>query len=262
MPTMHVHAHLKPFTPARQQRAHASTPAAARLGGGGNYSGGNPDPPRLIIPGQESGSTRPGGRLVLPGQPKGPGPSGFGGGTAPARPGGGSSLDSAPAVQQQFRPPPGFMDSEGPSAAADEAADPGMSTDEMLNRLRSLTGHWYDLAKYLPALQRAGWDAMSIEEATGLERKTQNVWNTAVQVYDSIRAPGVLHPDALAHYDNEGEFLLYELRFLAVRQRAAVAAYVAERNLRWVGWRHGALWVHGVSLSAADGVQCYTFTLL
>ncbi|KAI3438182.1 hypothetical protein D9Q98_000619 [Chlorella vulgaris] len=228
---MHVHAHLKPFTPARQQRAHASTPAAARLGGGGNYSGGNPDPPRLIIPGQESGSTRPGGRLVLPGQPKGPGPSGFGGGTAPARPGGGSSLDSAPAVQQQFRPPPGFMDSEGPSAAADEAADPGMSTDEMLNRLRSLTGHWYDLAKYLPALQRAGWDAMSIEEATGLERKTQNVWNTAVQVYDSIRAPGVLHPDALAHYDNEGEFLLYELRFLAVRQRAAVAAYVAERNL-------------------------------
>ena len=74
------------------------------------------------------------------------------------------------------------MDAEGPASG-----DTGLSSEEMLGRLRALSGHWHELAKFLPALQRAGIDAMAVEEATGLERRIQNVWGTAAQV----RALGV-----------------------------------------------------------------------
>lgn len=69
------------------------------------------------------------------------------------------------------------MDAAGPATD-----DSGLSSDEMLGRLRALSGRWHELAKYLPALQRAGIDGMAVEEATGLERKIQNVWSTAAQV--------------------------------------------------------------------------------
>jgi hypothetical protein len=128
-------------------------------------------------------------------------------------------------MQQQFRPPPGFMNAEGPAEGPEQC----MSPEEMLGRLRSLAGHWHELARFLPALQRAGYDSVAVEEATGLERRVQNVWNTAAQVYESVK--GVLPPDQLAHFDVEGEVLLYELRFLSVRQRAPAAAYIVENNL-------------------------------
>lgn len=240
----HVQAHLKPFTLARRQRRGAAAPATSRYGGGGGGSfgggyGGASDP-RLIIPGQDRGGNRPGGRLVVPGQ----------GGTPPAR-GGGSLLDAPPAMQQQFRPPPGFMNAEGPA----EGPEQRMSPEEMLGRLRSLAGHWHELARFLPALQRAGYDSVAVEEATGLERRVQNVWNTAAQVYESVK--GVLPPDQLAHFDVEGEVLLYELRFLSVRQRAPAAAYIVENNLRWAGGGVGragsALCPVAASCAAAGG---------
>lgn len=174
---------------------------------------------RLIIPGQQSQQDQR-RSLVLPGQQSGAAPRPGGG--LVGGPGGGM-----PQPTQNFRPPPGFMDAAGPAAA-----DPGLSSDEMLGRLRALSGHWHELAKYLPALQRAGIDGMAVEEATGLERKIQNVWSTAAQVYESITAPGLLSPGALAHFDAEGaEALLYELRFLSVRQRAPAAQYIADNDL-------------------------------
>jgi hypothetical protein len=154
-------------------------------------------------------------------------------------------------MQQQFRPPPGFMNAEGPAEGPEQC----MSPEEMLGRLRSLAGHWHELARFLPALQRAGYDSVAVEEATGLERRVQNVWNTAAQVYESVK--GVLPPDQLAHFDVEGEVLLYELRFLSVRQRAPAAAYIVENNLRWAGgggWgglpQHCALWLPPALLQA------------
>lgn len=51
-------------------------------------------------------------------------------------------------------------------------------------------------------------------------------------MYDSIKAPGLLPPGALEHFDAEGEYLLYELRFLSIAQRAPAAAYIAQHNLR------------------------------
>lgn len=214
-------ASVKPFAAgarSQQQRGAAPLPPTARLGGGGygggSYGGSDRDR-RLILPGQETGGSNS-GRLVIPGAP--------GGGS-----GGSLAGSGAPAVQQNFRPPPGFMDAVAPTEVAPEVA--GMAPEEMLNRLRSFTGHWHQLAKLLPALQRAGFDGPAIEEATGLERKIQNVWGTAAQVYESIKAPGLLPPGALEHFDAEGEYLLYELRFLSIAQRAPAAAYIAQHNL-------------------------------
>lgn len=176
-------ANTKPFAAgaaqARRQRGAAACPTA-RLGGsgggyGGGYGGSSNDPRNrgLILPGQDSSAAR-GGRLVLPGQGgAAPGGGGLGGG-------GLAGVGGTPAVQQNFRPPPGFMNAVAPSEVAPEVE--GMPTDEMLNRLRSTTGQWHQLAKLLPALLRAGMDGVAVEEETGLERKVQNVWHTAVQV--------------------------------------------------------------------------------
>ena len=58
-----------------------------------------------------------------------------------------------------------------------------MSVEEMLNRLRSNAGQWHQQAKLLPLLLRAGCDSVAVEEAVGLERRVQNVWVAAEQVW-------------------------------------------------------------------------------
>ena len=59
---------------------------------------------------------------------------------------------------------------------------------EMLSRLRSGHGHWYDLAQYVPQLAEAGYDAATLENETGLERPRQNVWVVAAQVLTECSA--------------------------------------------------------------------------
>lgn len=177
---------VRPFAaPRSQQQRGAPAPPTARLGGGGGYggnyggTGGDPRQQGLILPGQNSGAQRGGQRLVVPGQ---------GGGTAPKNAGGLAGA-GMPSQQRDFRPPPGFMNRD--DAAAVDPSVAGLSVDEMLNRLRSLSGQWHQLAKVLPALQAAGFDGVAVEEETGLERKTQNVWNTAVQVGGWAKPRGV-----------------------------------------------------------------------
>lgn len=168
----HHRTGVQPFTAAQprskyQHGTRAAAPVQARMGGGQG------DDRRLIIPGQQQ--QQQGGRIVVPGQ---------GGGVPPRQggqlSGGGSGLvgiPGQPPPMQNFRPPPGFMNADGPAPE-----ETGMSTEEMLSRINSLSGSWHQLAKLLPALQRAGVDAIAVEEFTGLERKTQNVWQTSAQV--------------------------------------------------------------------------------
>lgn len=71
-------------------------------------------------------------------------------------------------------------------------------------------------------------------------------------MYESIKAPGLLSPGALAHFDAEGaEALLYELRFLSVRQRAPAAQYIADNDLR-SGWK-GLGWAEPAALVPTGG---------
>lgn len=57
------------------------------------------------------------------------------------------------------------------------------STEVMITQLRNNMGKWHRLAKYIPALQRLGYDSNAIEEATGLERPQQSVLAIAEQVF-------------------------------------------------------------------------------
>lgn len=265
-----LHSHCRPFVPAAQAgarrpagRGAAVAPVTCRLGGGpGGGQPGSGQPPRLIIPGSDQGSGGP-RKLVFPKTAGEPGGRPGYGGPDPAQP--------TAATPAQFRPPPGFMDAVGRPTLE----EPDMSTDEMLNRLRSNAGHWHQLANLLPALARAGVDSTVVEEMVGLERRLQNVWTGAeqvrrarrgggwgwgqgcstkqstcclvtasiiycccctaapcCQVYESVRKSGELPPNLLAHFDGEGgESLLYELRFLSIRQRVQAARYIAEEDL-------------------------------
>jgi hypothetical protein len=189
------------------------------MGGPGGNLGGNMNQQqagRLIIPGQEGAApnSRPGGGLVIPGGNN----MSTGTGTAPSTQG---------AEYRNFRPPPGFMDADG---VKDTLSD--IPQQEMLNRLQAQAGHWHELAKLLPALHAKGVDAYAVEEATGLERKAQNLWTSSASIYDALKNSGLVEEDIMAYYDVPGaEVLLHEVRFLSLKQRAAAVTYIAENSL-------------------------------
>jgi len=176
-------------------------------------------PPKLIIPGQNNNPNppRPGGSLIVPTNPN-------------TSPGGGADVGIASSdspILRNFRPPPGFMD-DGGVKESEVLGTP----QEMLNRLQAQAGHWHQLAKLLPALNNAGYDSNVVEEMTGLERKVQNIWTSAAQIYEALSKSGDVSESVLSHFDlSGGEYLMYELRFLTNQQRKAAVAYIADQNL-------------------------------
>ena len=59
----------------------------------------------------------------------------------------------------------------------------------MLNGCGAGAGVWHELATFLPLLARKGIDALALQEATGLERSTQNIWAVASQVLLLLERP-------------------------------------------------------------------------
>ena len=221
---------------ARVRRANRPGESPLILGPGGRPSAptdGRPSP-GLIIPGQAPNRAG-GGRIVVPGGDKlggggGPGGPGLGGGgaglglDAAGVPGSGAAGDRP--LPNSFRPPPGFMN-DAPSV--DPSLD-AMPADAMLGRLRARAGHWFQLAKLVPALQAKGFDSGAIDEATGITPAEQNLWVVAATVYDSLAASGA-PPELLAHFEAGGESRLYHFRFLAVARRLNAAQYIAANAL-------------------------------
>lgn len=74
----------------------------------------------------------------------------------------------------------------------------------------------------LSPLNRAGYDNKIIEELTGLPASVQSRWLIASEVYQSVKKTGLLSDDELAFYDNQGDDLLYELRYTEFERRPAV----------------------------------------
>jgi hypothetical protein len=120
-------------------------------------------------------------------------------------------------------------------SAEDEAgggAAENLSTEEMLNRLQQGRGYWHQLATYLPKLQREGIDGSIVEEMSGVDRRTQNMWINSSMVYLSLKKSGQVDEGDLAYFDQDGgERLLHELRFLSVDQRVATANYIVEKGM-------------------------------
>ncbi len=52
----------------------------------------------------------------------------------------------------------------------------------MLNRIRAGAGHWHELARLLPGLAAAGYEATTVDAETGVERRTQSRWTVSLQV--------------------------------------------------------------------------------
>jgi len=64
------------------------------------------------------------------------------------------------------------------------------SVQVLLNRVRSGTGRWHELAKLLPFLAAAGYDGLIIEQEAGVERATQNRWTVSMHVRPSAKFEG------------------------------------------------------------------------
>lgn len=105
-----------------------------------------------------------------------------------------------------------------------------MPPEVMLNRLRGRSGYWFDLAKLLPKLLAAGYDSSAVGDATGLEPKLQGIWGASLPVYESLKLNG-FPEEKLAFFANDGEFLLFEIRFLTAQQRQDTAEYIVDNRL-------------------------------
>ena len=55
-----------------------------------------------------------------------------------------------------------------------------------LNRIRAGAGHWHELARLLPGLAVAGYDATIVDAETGVERRTQSRWAVSLQVGEHV----------------------------------------------------------------------------
>lgn len=127
-----------------------------------------------------------------------------------------------------FRPPSGFMDSPDQAAKHAVAEDP----QQLLAKLKTGAGQWHELARALPALQRAGFDWLAIEAETGLERVLQSIWTIAGQVYDSLKQQANFPEEKLKYFNIEdSEYKLYPMRILAVSARGPVAEYIVDHDL-------------------------------
>lgn len=104
------------------------------------------------------------------------------------------------------------------------------NADELLLLLRRKQGNWVEWGKACQTLQKAGYTAQAIFEATGFEPIQQNQITVAAQVYDTITAAGV-SDQTRSHFLIRGSDSLYELRILTQPERAAAAELLVKKGL-------------------------------
>lgn len=105
-----------------------------------------------------------------------------------------------------------------------------IDADALLQALRRKEGTWVEWGQACQSLQKAGYNAQAIFEATGFEPIQQNQIIVASQVYATILTVG-FSDGAKAHFDRKGSDVLYELRILPVADRAAVAELSVAKGL-------------------------------
>lgn len=137
-----------------------------------------------------------------------------------------SSSQTPPAGQQlyqPFRPPPSSLPTKFRNL------DPSSRFEVLANRL----GLWFEYAPLIPALIQDGFTPPSIEESTGISSVEQNRLVVAAQVRDSLvqSTNPTIDPEALSFFDSGGAEILYQIRLLSTKQRAAAASFIVERRL-------------------------------
>ncbi len=99
-----------------------------------------------------------------------------------------------------------------------------------LLRLRRKEGNWVEWGQSSQRLQKDGYTAQQIFEASGFEPIHQNQIIVAAQVFSSMIEVGI-KPATETHFSRVGSDSLYELRVLGKKDRAAVADFLYERNI-------------------------------
>ncbi|MFW6264456.1 MAG: RuBisCO accumulation factor 1, partial [Cyanobacteriota bacterium] len=100
----------------------------------------------------------------------------------------------------------------------------------LLTSLRRKEGNWADWGHACQQLQKAGYNAQTIFEATGFEPIQQNLVIVASQVYDSLLKAGI--SEAVQSYLlGPRSDVVYEFRILNQPQRVAAATLAMEKQL-------------------------------
>ena len=115
-------------------------------------------------------------------------------------------------------------------ASSDPVTNSPVDIDKLVTQLRHKVGTWVEWGKACQALQKSGLRPQAIFEQTGFEPPQQNQVIVGAQVYDSIVTAGA--PDrVLAHFEQRGSDILYELRILTQRDRARAAELALQQGL-------------------------------
>jgi Rubisco Assembly chaperone C-terminal domain/Rubisco accumulation factor 1 alpha helical domain/Rubisco accumulation factor 1 helix turn helix domain len=106
------------------------------------------------------------------------------------------------------------------------------AAQELMRSLLHKEGTWVDWGKHCLQLQKSGYDAQTIFEATGFQASQQNLIIIAAQVYESL-VKAAVSEDTLAYYQGPKSDILYELRILTQEQRASAAELAKEKKLEF-----------------------------
>lgn len=108
------------------------------------------------------------------------------------------------------------------------AADSVSETEALLQSLRRKEGNWVTWGHACQALQKAGYTAQAIFEATGFEPIQQNQIITAAQVYGNLSTAS---PAVQEYFQLRGSDVLYEFRILTQPERVAAASLACDKKL-------------------------------
>ena len=96
--------------------------------------------------------------------------------------------------EQQFKPPPTFDD---------QKVTEDLDANQMVMMLSQRAGHWFQLAKYIPALQKMGYVPDRIFDETGIENKEQVLWQTWLATYASLKSSKEFPDELLSYFESE-----------------------------------------------------------
>jgi len=127
----------------------------------------------------------------------------------------------------------------GTSDGGPQTDSVNVNFEELLQLLRRKESNWVAWGKACQQLQKAGYSAQVIFEATGFEPIQQNQVIVAAQVHDTLMKVGVSE-NVRSRFERTGSDTLYELRILTQPERAAAAEFIVARNLDSEGAREVA----------------------
>lgn len=125
--------------------------------------------------------------------------------------------------EQQFKPPPTFDD---------QKVTEDLDANQMVMMLSQRAGHWFQLAKYIPALQKMGYVPDRIFDETGIENKEQVLWQTWLATYASLKSSKEFPDELLSYFESEysGAPCLSQINILPSRKRNAAAEFIARKE--------------------------------